>query len=57
MSDSRERQAEKCQKGGAPQFHLIPIRSAAAGFDEHWVKPVEPEKLKDLVARRTVGPR
>jgi CheY-like chemotaxis protein len=32
-------------------------RSEAAGFDEHWVKPVEPEKLKALVAGRTGGRR
>jgi len=28
-------------------------RSGEAGFDEHWVKPVEPDRLKTLVAATT----
>jgi CheY-like chemotaxis protein len=32
-------------------------RSEAAGFDEHWVKPVEPDKLKALVAGTGGGRR
>jgi len=26
-------------------------RSREAGFDDHWVKPVEPERLRQFLAR------
>ena len=32
-------------------------RSVEAGFDEHWVKPVEPATLKALVAGTAGNPR
>jgi len=28
-------------------------RSHAAGFDDHWVKPVDPAKLRELLGSRT----
>jgi CheY-like chemotaxis protein len=31
------------------------LRSLAAGFDDHWIKPVEPEDLHRLLASRTAG--
>jgi CheY-like chemotaxis protein len=34
---------------GQPQDRA---RTAAAGFDHHYVKPVEPERLLDLVNQR-----
>jgi CheY-like chemotaxis protein len=32
-------------------------RSKEAGFDHHLVKPVAPQKLQDLLARRVKEPR
>ncbi len=33
------------------------LRSLAAGFDDHWIKPVEPEDLHRLLTSRTAGGR